>query len=172
MAAMCSTCRTSGAPSSRIIRSRAEGRVELAAELRRHDRDRFLATLLAPAARRPALWALLAFNLEIAKVRETVTQPLLGQIRLQWWRDALGEIYGGGGSGGHFVVGPLAEAVGLYGLRRAHLDAMIDGREHDLDDGPPETLAALEDYAEATSARLLQAELEVLGVRDEAAVAA
>jgi phytoene synthase len=54
--------------------------------VRRHDRDRYMTALFAPAARREALFALYAFNYEIARVREAVTQPTLGQIRLQWWR--------------------------------------------------------------------------------------
>src|SRR5258706_7401227 len=58
----------------------------VAALVRRHDRDRYQTVLFAPAARREALFALYAFNYEIARVRESVTEPMLGQIRLQWWR--------------------------------------------------------------------------------------
>jgi len=59
----------------------------LAALVRRHDRDRYQTALFAPADRREAMFALYAFNYEIARVREIVTQPMLGQIRLQWWRE-------------------------------------------------------------------------------------
>src|SRR5437588_12374331 len=59
----------------------------VAALVRRHDPDRFQTVLFAPAARREALFALYAFNYEIARVREGVTQPMLGQVRLRWWRD-------------------------------------------------------------------------------------
>ena len=58
-------------------------------EVRKYDKDRFLTALFAPADRREALFALYAFNLEIAKTREVVTEPVLGQIRLQWWYDAI-----------------------------------------------------------------------------------
>ena len=57
--------------------------------VRRHDRDRYQTALFAPADRREALFALYAFNYEIARVRESVTQPMLGQIRLQWWREVI-----------------------------------------------------------------------------------
>ena len=57
--------------------------------VRAADRERFLTALFAPADRRNALFALYAFNIEIARVREAVREPLAGEIRLQWWSDAL-----------------------------------------------------------------------------------
>ena len=56
--------------------------------VREHDRDRFRTVLFAPADRRDALFALYAFNFEVARIPETVSQPMLGQIRLKWWMDA------------------------------------------------------------------------------------
>ena len=135
----------------------------LPALLRRHDRDRFLATLCAPVERQPALWALLGFNYEIARVREVVSEPVLGQIRLQWWRDALDEIYAGRKPRRHEVVEKLAEAVLGCGLDRALLDGMIAAREQDLAGEAPASLAALETYLDATSSNLLRAQLAVLG---------
>ena len=55
--------------------------------VREGDKDRFLATLFAPQKYRRPLHALYAFNLEIAKVRETAREPMPGEVRLQWWRD-------------------------------------------------------------------------------------
>ena len=95
-----------------------------------HDRDRFLTTLFAPADRREALFALIAFNIEIAKTREVVSEALLGQIRLQWWRDAIGEIYSGAPRR-HEVIGPLAEAVDRWHLDRRSFDTLIDARAAD-----------------------------------------
>jgi NADH dehydrogenase [ubiquinone] 1 alpha subcomplex assembly factor 6 len=137
--------------------------------VRRHDHDRFLASLLLPADRRPAVWALLAFNLEIARVREAVSQPIIGQIRLQWWRDAIDEIYTGKLPRRHEVVEPLAAAIEVHRLTRTHFDTLIDGREFDLGDEPPASLAALETYLEKTSSRLLDLQLEILGVEAPAA---
>ena len=68
-----------------------QGRSPLAALVRRHDRDRYQTALFAPADRREAIFALYAFNYEIARVREIVTQPMLGQIRLQWWREIVAQ---------------------------------------------------------------------------------
>ena len=64
-------------------------------EVRRHDYDRYLCALLAPAQAREAVLVLTAFNLELARVCEMVSEPLIGEIRLQWWRDALDGIFAG-----------------------------------------------------------------------------
>jgi phytoene synthase len=131
--------------------------------LRRHDRDRFLASLYAPPPRRPALWALLGFNYETARVREIVSQPILGQIRLRWWRDMLDEVYGGKPVRRHEVATPLADAIRHHGLARARFDAMIDARERDLlAEEPPATLADLETFLADTSSALLQMQVAVL----------
>ncbi len=141
--------------------------LSLADALRRYDRDRFLTALFAPADRRPAVIALYAFNHEIAKTREIVSEPLLGRIRLQWWREAVDEAYRGGTVRAHEVMTPLAAAIRKHGLSREHFDAMIDARELDLADEPPASLAALEDYCAATSGRLQRLVLEVLETRDQ-----
>jgi phytoene synthase len=152
--------------------ARNENLSSVGAIVRRHDRDRFLTALFAPVDRREALFALYAFNFEVAKTREVVTEPMLGQIRLQWWREAVEEIYAGGRVRTHEVVQPLAEAVKRHRLSRAHLDRIIDARERDLRDEPPATLAELESYCEDTVARLNWLALEALGVDDERARAA
>ena len=133
--------------------------------LRRHDRERFLTCLFAPADRREALFALYAFNLEVAKTAEVVSEPLLGQIRLQWWRESLDGIYAGQPRQ-HEVVTPLAEAVERFGLPRAPFERLIDAREADLEPDPPADLAALESYAEATSSSLLELALAVMHAPD------
>src|SRR5882724_8411411 len=116
----------------------------VAALVRRHDRDRFQTVLFAPAARREALFALYAFNYEIARVRESVTQPMLGQIRLEWWRENIAAAYRGGAVRHHPVVESLTAAIQDLPLTREHFSRLIDARESDLGDEPPANLAALE----------------------------
>ena len=142
---------------------RGEGLSPAATLVRSHDRDRFQTALFAPAAHREALFALYAFNYEIARVRESVHEAMLGQIRLQWWREAIDSAYGDGPMRRHEVVEAVTAAIRERNLSRGLFDRLIDTREHDLDDEPPATLAALEDYAEGTSATLIYLALEVLG---------
>ncbi|HUH84022.1 MAG TPA: phytoene/squalene synthase family protein [Stellaceae bacterium] len=140
--------------------------------VRRHDRDRFLSALFAPPERRGELLALYAFNHEVAKTREVVSEPTLGEIRLQWWRDCIDAVYAGNAPRRHEVLEPLAAAIRRRGLTPAHFARLIEARRRDLGDEAPASLAALEDYAEATSAGLVWLALEVLGERGEAAMAA
>jgi phytoene synthase len=129
----------------------------------RQDHERYVTVLFAPVDRREDLFALYAFNLEIAKTAELVSEDLLGRMRLQWWRECLDEVYAGQ-TRHHAVVEPLAAAVHRHGLARAHFDRLIDAREGDLAAEPPADLAALEDYAAGTAAGLVHLGLQILGV--------
>ena len=144
----------------------------LAAELRRHDRDRFQTTLFAPGQCRSALIALYAFNFEVARIREVTREPVLGRIRLQWWRDAVAELYSGAAPRRHEVVAALSVAISNHQLSRAHFDALLDARELDLAEEAPASMEALEAYAEGTSANLVLLALEALGMREGATLQA
>jgi phytoene/squalene synthetase len=138
---------------------------------RRVDSDRYLAALFAPPQRRPYLFALYAFNYEIAKTSDSVSQPVMGQIRLQWWREAVEGIYSGQVHQ-HEMVLALAETVCACDLPRGLLDGLIDAREHDLDETPFADWASLEAYADATSGHIMRLAARILGVNlelDEAA---
>ncbi len=132
-----------------------------AALLRKQDPDRYLTALFA-GERREALFALYAFNSEIARTREQVREPMMGLIRLQWWRDALAEI-AQGKVRAHEVVRPLAEAIASHGLTLELFERLIAARERDLDLDPPADLASLVAYARDSSGALAELALEVLG---------
>lgn len=136
--------------------------------VRARDPDRFLISLFAPADRREALWALLAFNHEIARTREVVSETTLGLIRLQWWRDEIGKVYGGGPVAAHEVLTPLAAAIREYGLKREDFETLLYAREFDLEDVPPETLAGMEKYADFTNAPLLRLAVRIAGEEGDA----
>ena len=129
--------------------------------VRAADRDRFLTTLFAPAEHRPALLALYAFNLEIARVREIVHEPLAGEIRLQWWNDML-EGERRGEVAAHPVAAALLASVARYRLGPERLKALIAARRFDLDNEPMRSLGDLEAYAEGASAGLIAVAAQVL----------
>ena len=124
---------------------------------RQHDFERYLATLFAPRRQRPALWILLAFNAEIARTREIVSEPAIGSIRLQWWREVLEAAAADGPVRAHEVAAPLTAALHDGRLDAAPLEALIDGRERDLDDAPMADETALRDYAGRTGGALAEA---------------
>jgi len=121
--------------------------------VRAGDKDRFLATLFAPEKYRRPLWALYAFNLEVARTREVAREPLPGEIRLQWWREVL-EGAGRGDVSANPVATALLDVAVRYRLPPAELRGLIDAREFDLYDAPMESLSELERYAAETSSAL------------------
>jgi NADH dehydrogenase [ubiquinone] 1 alpha subcomplex assembly factor 6 len=155
---------------SRITTGEDRGALSpIAALVRRHDRDRYQTALFAPAAAREALFSLYAFNYEVARVRETVHELMLGQIRLQWWREAIDTAFAGGATRAHPVVEAITATIRGHGLDRTLFNTVIDARERDLDDAPHASLAALEAYVEGTTAPLVLLALDILRADNGAA---
>src|SRR5271168_2817180 len=114
--------------------------------VRAADRDRFLATLFAPAQHRDAIHALYAFNIEIARVREVSREPLPGEIRLQWWSEVLrGER--SGEAAANPVAAALTDTLQRYELLTEPLAELVEAHRFDLYDEPMATIAELECYA-------------------------
>lgn len=139
---------------------------DAARAVRQQDRDRFVTALFAPADRRQALFVLYAFNLEIARARELVREPMLGRIRLQWWRDCLTALYAGQ-DGGQPLARELGAVIAHHGLAETEFTLLLDSRASDMDDQPPADLAAMETYAEGTAAPLARLALAVLDAKGE-----
>lgn len=138
----------------------------VAALVSQHDHDRFVTASFAPESRRDSLFALFALNYELAKVREAVREPMMGRIRLQWWREAIDEIAAGNPPRQHEVAEPLAQVIRAHQLPTGMLVRMIDAREKDLLPDPPLTLAELEDYADGTGGTLSALAFRTLAVKD------
>ena len=144
-----------------------QGLSEHGMTVRRYDRDRFITALFAPPGPREDLFTLYAFNTEIARIRETVSEPMLGQIRLQWWRDTL-DCLCRGDHAGHPVADSLSGLIRRQSLPRPLFDRLIEARELDMQDTPPETMAQLQLYVEDSSAGLSALAALVLGGDDGA----
>ena len=133
----------------------------LGAIVRAAGRERYVATLFAPEARREALFSLYAFDAEIDRIRDLVHDPLPGEIRLQWWRDVLnGER--DGEARGHPVASALRETIAAHELPRSAFDAYCEARIFDFyhDVMPDQT--ALEAYLGATQSAIIQLAAMVL----------
>jgi len=135
--------------------------------IRKSDPDRLLLAELAPAPRRPALWALAAFNWEVARIPERVSEPMLGDIRRQWWRDTWKEI-AAGAPRRHPVAEALAEVHAATPFDPALIETFLDAREAEHD-GPPADLPALVCRAEQTGGILARLEATALGVASDTA---
>ena len=133
----------------------------LLTQLREADRERYLSVLFAPADRRAALAALFLFNAETARLRDLVSEPLPGEIRLQWWRDVIaGERAEEAAQ--HPLAVPLLETIARYGLPTAAFDNLLEARIFDLYDDPMPSRTDLEGYLGETASMLLQMACQVL----------
>ncbi len=137
-----------------------------AKQVKKHDYDRFLISLFAPSEVREDLFSLYAFNYEVAKIREAVSEPMLGEIRLQWWREAIDGI-AEGKPRNHEVVLPLNNAFHRHSLPKDSFMKIIDARAADIYDEPPATITEFEDYLGATSGNLMKMAAFIVGERDD-----
>jgi phytoene synthase len=137
-----------------------------AEQVRNHDFTRYAATLFAEPERRRALLALYAFNAEIARIREQVSQPLPGEIRLQWWTDMLAGA-GHGGIEGNPVAAELLLAIRTHHLPVERLSRLIDEHQFDLYNDPMPTMAALEGYINDTASTLFMLGAQIVGTPSE-----
>jgi 15-cis-phytoene synthase len=136
--------------------------------VRDHDFARYASTLFVPAAERRALLALYAFNVEIVRVRDQVTQPLPGEIRLQWWTDMLaGQVRGS--AEGNPVAAELLIAIRNYNRPVEPLSRLVEEHQFDLYNDPMPTMAALEGYLSETCSALF-ALAALVGARPSAAI--
>ena len=128
--------------------------------VRAHDFARYASALFLPAPRRRALLALYAFNVEISRVPEQVSQPLPGEMRLQWWTDLLAGL-GHGGVEGNPVAAELLLASRSWRLPVERLSRLIEQHQFDLYNDPMPTTAALEGYLNDTSSVLFSLAAEI-----------
>ena len=138
-----------------------------AALVERGDPDRFAATMAAPVALRSRLWPLYAFNLELAKAAWASAEPIIAEMRLQWWRDGLAEVAGGARVRPHDVMGPLALVVRDHDLPVALLEGMIEAQRWDLGREGFGDAAGLLAHLEATAGSLLVLASRVLEAGEE-----
>jgi phytoene synthase len=132
--------------------------------VRRSDPDRWLASrFIGDVGRRTDVMALYAFDHVLARVPHQVPEPLMGEIRLTWWREALDEVYGSGPVRAHPAALALADAVRRRGLARAPLDALVEARFGDLDPQPFVNAEAAVIHADQTAGALVQAAVQALG---------
>jgi 15-cis-phytoene synthase len=129
--------------------------------VKRGDPDRFLATMAAPAPARAVLFPLYAFNLEVARAPWMASEPIMAEMRLQFWRDVAADMAAGNPPRAHEVVAPLAAA--LPPECGDLLDGLIAARRWDISRDPFEDAAHFDAYIDATSGNLAWAAARALG---------
>ena len=131
------------------------------ATVQRVDPDRYFSALFAPADKRPLLFALYALNHELARIGEIVREPMMGEIRLQWWRETV-EAARAGKPRAHDVAVALAEVFRRADLPAQIFDAMIEARSFDSSPDPFAGDVARNGYLDATSGNLMRLAARIL----------
>lgn len=132
------------------------------------DPDRFLATMAAPVEARPLLFALYAFNIELARAPWASQESMIAEMRVQWWRDAGAEIAEGKTVRRHYVATPLGRL--LKPDLAACIDDMAEARRWDIYKDPFDDQAEFDRYIDRTSGSLMWMAAASLGPADEEAV--
>jgi phytoene synthase len=134
----------------------------LAQSVRAADPDRYFATLFAPPATRPFLFALYAFNAEVGRIAESVREPMLGAIRLEWWRETVEGAFKGSPRN-HDVARGLTALFAERGLALKPFEDLIAARGFDSSADRLADFAAFEAYVDSTSGALMRLAAQLLG---------
>ena len=129
----------------------------------RGDPDRFLAIMSAPPDARALLFPLAAFNIEVSRAPWVTQEPLIAQMRLQWWQDAVEEIAAAKPPRQHEVIGPLADVMRAKSLPLAPFKALIAARQWDIYTEPFADHAAMMAHFEDTTSGLVWLMARALG---------
>ncbi len=134
--------------------------------VRRYDRDRYWSALFAPVQLRGDLMTLYAFNVELSRVPEQVNEAMFGEVRLQWWRDAL-DLSTGGEKTGHPIADALAQTRLAHRLPVGVLNDMIDARMFDLSPEFMPDMPALRDYLGRTAGAVFKLACRITGAPED-----
>ena len=138
-------------------------------ELRSNDYERYLSALFIPNHHREAVFTIYAFNSEVSRTREMVSESILGEIRLQWWRESIQKIYQNE-IVEHPILESLRKTLGDYDLPIVFFEDLLDARLSDFKKTPSEDMEDLIDYARSTSGTLGMMVMKLLGFNDTVSI--
>ncbi|KAH8114540.1 isoprenoid synthase domain-containing protein [Phellopilus nigrolimitatus] len=128
--------------------------------VRQHDRDSYLISQFFPRNLQPACFAVKAFYVELAMIQDSVSNPLIGQMRMQFWKDAVQQ----GRPPGHPIATALHDASRIAHIAPYHLKRIIEARDVELNSPAHLNMDTLLAHAESTSSTLNYILLSILGL--------
>ncbi len=138
------------------------------AQLKACDKDSYLSALFVGGKDTESLWTLYAFHCELAKISSIVQEPMLGKMRLQWWRDVVRGAYETPQTlSGHPVADQLSVMIARYQLKDTFFYQIIDARERDLEAQFFTSQQDFEEYHNAIWGNLYRLSYHIMGQGDE-----
>jgi len=119
------------------------------------DPDRYLITLAAPKNTQAALIVLFAFNVEIERILNTVSEETLGRIKLQWWREGLESVFNGKPRK-HMVLIALKSILDKFPICHSTLEEIIDAQEQALEKQGLKSFHQLYNHGQRTGGNLFK----------------
>jgi NADH dehydrogenase [ubiquinone] 1 alpha subcomplex assembly factor 6 len=129
--------------------------------LRVEDHARYLTSLYAPRNNHESLVSLAMLNIELSRIRESVSEPMIGEVRLAWWRESVADLYLDKVRK-HEVLQALVDSGVIAVVPQALLDSMIEARIDEIYDTQPATVDMLDDFIGRTAGQLQQAMCYIL----------
>eukprot|EP01134_Creolimax_fragrantissima_P002378 CFRG2378T1 len=134
--------------------------------VRKHDYEHFMSSLWLPADIRKSLFAIRAFNIEIAQIRDLTSETHMGRVRTQWYREAVNSIYEHGTNQSQPSLKALSSAISTHKLNKRWLERLIKEREKQLSESGFMSMDEVEDYCEGVNSSLFYLSLQCVGVAD------
>ncbi|XP_063236947.1 NADH dehydrogenase (ubiquinone) complex I, assembly factor 6 [Bacillus rossius redtenbacheri] len=133
--------------------------------VRQFDYENFICTLLLPSNYRTSAFAIRAFNIEVARVQDSVSDSQIGQMRMKFWEDTIEKIYADSNVPQHPVAAELYSASKRHKLTKRFLKRLISVRAAQLSSPTFPDLDAAELYAEASVSSVYYLLLESAGLQ-------
>ncbi|KAL5022784.1 hypothetical protein ScPMuIL_001939 [Solemya velum] len=133
--------------------------------VRKFDYENFLSSLLYPESVRTTSFAVRAFNIELAQIRDVVSDKQRGLMRMQFWKDTLNQIYQGVPPKSPIAM-ELHRVIQRHNLTKQWFTRLIEARAEHLDKDRFQKLSEVEEYADRSVSPVLYILLESLGIKN------
>ena len=124
-------------------------------QFKKDEPEKYFVSLFAPKTVQGSLWSIFAFNSELSRIKNSVTEPMIGRIRLQWWRESLEKLEENNG-GGHYILEALQTLLAQKVIELSELMSLLDAREIEFDETPNRSMKEILKYTESTDGLLTE----------------
>ena len=135
-------------------------------QFKKEEPERYFISLFAPKTVQASLWSIFAFNSELSKIKNSVTEPMIGRIRLQWWRESLEKLEENN-SRGHYILEALQTLLAQKVIQLSDLMSLLDAREIEFEETPNRSIKDILKYTESTDGLLTELSAKITGCRSD-----
>ena len=135
-------------------------------QFKKDEPERYFISLFAPKTVQASLWSIFAFNSELSRIKNSVTEPMIGRIRLQWWRESLEKLEENNGRG-HYILEALQTLLAQKVIQLSELMSLLDAREIEFEETPNRSIKEILKYTESTDGLLTELSAKIISCRPD-----